>query len=82
MKFLSALLILCILFISLSGMIKQVSAGKNCCREMRGKYSCTKNNQQGQNKGCNKQACPMLLSCTVCGFLKPEAFYLQTRLSI
>jgi hypothetical protein len=77
MKFLSALLILCIVFISLSGMVKRVAVSKNCCKEMTGKFNCNKNSQE-QSKGCDKQACPMLLSCTICGFIKPESFYLQT----
>jgi len=70
MKFLAFLLVACVVFLSsFSGMAKTVqpAAVKMCC------HKSTKNNGGGCDKNnCNNEACTMMLSCGICGFLVVE----------
>lgn len=79
MRFLSVLLVGCFLFLSFTGTIRpsvETAAAKMCCEKMTGK--CGHTQKHGESKGCDKQGCPMMFSCSICGFLKVENIRLQT----
>jgi hypothetical protein len=82
MKFLALFLVAGILFLSFNGTIRETIelAGKNtCCSRMSDKSACSQSKGQNQNKDCGKQGCPMMFSCSICGFLKVEPLQLQTN---
>lgn len=78
MKFLSVLLIACIIFLSsFSGMVKMavdVPAKRSCCAQMGSKMACqhSKGKTSDMPNGCDKPGCAMMLSCSICGFLAVE----------
>lgn len=79
MRFLSVFLVGCILFLSFTGTIRssvETAAAQTCCEKMTGK--CGHAKKQGENRGCDKQGCAMMFSCSICGFLKTDNVQLQT----
>jgi hypothetical protein len=76
MKFLAVLLSVCILFLLTAGMIKPVEQppGKHkCCDKTADMHAFVMKKMQEQHqKNCGKQACLMLFSCTLCGFIIVE----------
>ncbi len=84
MKFLSVLLIGCVLFLSsFSGMVKRspASAKMDCCKEMAGKDTCHHKPAKDAAGGCNNQSCAMLFSCGVCGFFPVVTLTLPSNFS-
>lgn len=73
MKFLAILQIVCILFLSAYSTKTKtaVHTAKFACCEKFGKTEkCPKSGQKQDN--CDGQACSMLLTCGICGFLTVE----------
>lgn len=71
MKFLASTLIVCILFLSSFGGVisiydgsKKVPCGKAACEQM-----CKHSKEQTPANGCNGTTCPMMFSCSICGFI-------------
>jgi hypothetical protein len=73
-KFLAAVQIVCIVFLSsFQGMIKPAApvAKINCCHKT-AKTSFCHNKSADQKDGCKDEGCNMILSCSLCGFLITE----------
>src|ERR1017187_6390497 len=80
MKILAVLLSVCILFLSTTGMVRPAdpSGKKMCCHKMAGiSVAQMKKMQQQHNKGCEKQSCRMMFSCTLCGFIVIPQLHFQ-----
>lgn len=79
MRLLSVVLLVCIVFLSsLGGMIKPVQAqAMDCCKKM-AKQACHHHPEKKQkHNDCEDLTCPMMLSCTVCGFVITETLMVQ-----
>jgi hypothetical protein len=76
MKFLSVLLLACMLFLSFAGINKAVCkrAVKDNCHK---KTACSDHKAKKQNDGCEKQGCTSLFACSNCGFLPVAALYIR-----
>jgi len=71
MKFLAFLLTACILFLSsFGGLVSmyngaaKMPCGKTACEQM-----CRHNKKQAPANGCDGTSCPMMFSCSICGFI-------------
>lgn len=83
MKYLAVLLIGCILFLSsFSGMVNTstATAKMDCCKKMTGKDACHHKAAKDEG-GCEKPGCPMLFSCSICGFIPVAALKLPSNIS-
>jgi hypothetical protein len=72
MKFLSILMIACIVFLSsFAGVAKTIPAAAkmDCCKKMAGKKGCSGKQANHPGDGCEKPGCAMLFSCSLCGFI-------------
>ena len=80
MKILALFMTVCMLCLSsFGGMVMSVEttvAKSDCCHKMSGKSDC-KHKADDQKDACGKQGCPMMLSCTICGFLTSQRLELQ-----
>jgi len=81
MKFLAVFLVMCILFLSFTGMTTSIQqpAKKTCCSKM-DKNSVCGQQKPGQQKDCEKQGCTMMFSCPLCGFLIGEQLTIRPDL--
>jgi len=72
MRIISALLIVCMLFISsLQGVASATSATmKDCCKKSAA--ACKHKPAEKKHTGCEQPACAMMFSCSLCGFLVEE----------
>jgi hypothetical protein len=85
MKFLSALLVACLLFLSsFSGMVKTVVLADkmDCCKKAAGKSLCHHKPTKDQSGGCEKPSCAMLFSCSMCGFIPVPQLRLEVSYSL
>jgi len=81
MKSLAILLSAYILFLGAAGAMKPVNQpGKHaCCRKMAGMAAAQmKKMQQQHKKDCESQNCPLMFSCTLCGFILAEPLKLES----
>jgi hypothetical protein len=76
MRFLSIILLACIIFLSsFGGTLKPVQPKKmdNCCKKM-AKEACNHKpaDKKNANDGCDRSSCAMIFSCSICGFFIKE----------
>jgi hypothetical protein len=83
MKYFAVLLIGCILFLSsFSGMvdISPATAKMDCYKIMTGKDACHHKAAKDEGGACEKPGCPMLFSCSMCGFIPVAALKLPSSI--
>jgi hypothetical protein len=70
MKFTAIFMIVCLTFLSsLLGIVNAMpKVNDNCCQKTTHTKSC-EHPKSGQDRGCEKGTCNMMLSCSTCGFL-------------
>jgi hypothetical protein len=73
MRFLSTLLLTCILFLSAFGGIVKPAQVKvdDCCKNIACHHKPGQKQQSGN--GCDQPNCPMMFSCSSCGFLTGDS---------
>jgi len=87
MRFLSVLLIGCILFLSGFAWIDktmQASGKKAVCHKMMTcKHALKNKKSKDQTNDCDKQGqgCSLMLMCSICGFLKVEPLTMRSAVS-
>lgn len=84
MKFLAVLLVTCIVFLSSSSGMQntvQLPAVKMCCENAAAKDACHKSNNESKKDNCGKEGCPMLLNCSICGFLMVPTLAMAPKFS-
>jgi len=80
MKFLSVFLIGVVLFLSFSGKVNAVNeipAKGTCCQKMAAKTACNNHKSPGKDDNCSKNGCPMMFSCSICGFFTVQPLKIQ-----
>ena len=82
MKLLAVLLSAYILFLGAAGAMKPVGqpAKQVCCRKMARMTAVQIKKMQQHKKDCERQACPLMFSCTLCGFILAEPLKLESAL--
>ncbi|MCJ8210713.1 hypothetical protein MUY27_13430 [Mucilaginibacter sp. RS28] len=76
MKLLSVILIACMFFLTAFSGLERAEAMPvkklhQCCKKMAGKVACHHQDNKADS-GCDKPACTMMFSCSLCGFIVTE----------
>jgi hypothetical protein len=80
MRFLSIVLLACILFLSsFGGALKPVQPKMDdCCKKMeKGVCQHKPADKKSTNDGCDRSSCAMIFSCSICGFFIKEPLTIQ-----
>jgi len=82
MKLLAVLLSAYILFLGAAGAMKPVDRpGKQpCCHKMAGMTALQMKKRQQHKKDCDQQTCPLMFSCSLCGFILAEPLKLESAM--
>jgi hypothetical protein len=81
MRFLSVVLIACVFFFSsFAGLDKTVAShGKRSgCHGMMSNSTCPHKKSNTQNRGCEKQSCSLMFTCSICGFFRVEPLTIKS----
>jgi hypothetical protein len=80
MKLLATTVIMCILFLSSFGGVISMrnSAAKMPCGKSACMKACKHDKKPTANDNCNGTSCPMMFSCSICGFMPVTPVGLKT----
>jgi len=80
MKCLSVFLVGVVFFLSFSGKantVNEMPAKSMCCQKMGAKATRSNHKSADKDDGCSKNGCPMMFSCSVCGFFIVQPLKIQ-----
>jgi hypothetical protein len=80
MKILAVFMIGIVLSFCYQGKISamnQVPAKAMCCQKMSDKAPAKNHRSNGKENDCGKNGCPMMFSCSVCGFFTVQSLKIQ-----